>query len=337
MNKKNILISLFSFVVLSFGVFFYFVFFQINIYSCDKRLNLGEETSYELFLKKLQKEEIVSNLSSLKIAMQVFRWRNRGVKQGSYKINKDFSNFEFLNKITRGEQDPLKITVRHYETKEELAEYLGRHLMFDEKDFLQLLNNEEFLKKYNVNKNNVLTLFIANTYQVYWNISLQKFFDRIDKEFKNFWTKEKSEKAQNLKLTPNEVIILASIVEKEIVRQEEASVIAGVFINRLAKKMRLQSDPTTFYARKYDSQKNDVSSCMRGAKSGYNTYRFAGLPIGPICIPSLRTIDAVLNYEKHDFLFFVTAPDRTHHLLTQTFQNHRKNINYTFKKHKISK
>ena len=332
MNRKTFLISFFFFLASISGALFYFAFFKTNIHSRDERLYLGEETSYELFLKKLRREKIIDNFTSFKIAARAFELRGRNIKQGSYKINKDFSNLEFLKKITRGEQDPLKITIGQYETKEELAEYLGKRFMFDKNDLLRLLNDEDFLKKYGVNKNSVLTLFLANTYQMYWNISLQKFFDRIYKEFKNFWTKEKLERAKEINLSPNEVVILASIVEKEIVRPEEASAIAGVFVNRLNKKMRLQSDPTTFYAMKYDPKKNDVYTCMRGAKSGYNTYRFSGLPIGPICIPSLKTIDAVLNYEKHDFLFFVTAPDRSHHLFAQTFHNHRKNINYTFKR-----
>ena len=290
--------------------------------------------SYKLFLRNLNKNKIVKNPYSLKIVASLFKKRNRSLKCGSYKLDRDFSNIDFLNKITKGEQDPVQITIGYHETKEELVKYLCKHLLFSENDITKFLNNENFLDKYNVNSNTVLTLFLPNTYQMYWNITLENFFDRIYREFNVFWTKERRKKAKEINLTPNEVIILASIVDKEIVRQEEASAIAGVFINRLRKKMRLQSDPTTFYAKKYDPQENDGHSVMRGIKSKYNTYRYNGLPIGPICIPRLRTIDAVLNYEKHDFLFFVTAPDRSHHIFSQTYQGHLKNVNLTFRKGK---
>lgn len=327
--KKRILISGICSVVALGGIFIHFVFFSPNTRKAHGRLELKEKTSCGSLLKELKKKRIINNTLSFKIAASFFR--KRLAKQGSYKINENISNFELLNKLTRGEQDPIKITIGPFDTLEELAKYLDQRLLFSKKEFLDFCHDENLLKEYNVNENTVLTLFLSNTYQFYWNVPVEKFFDKMFSEFNTFWTKERLDKAKNMKFTPNEIIILASIVEKEIVRKEEASRVAGVFINRLKSKMRLQSCPTTFYARKYDPKDGDNDKIMRCAKSRYNTYRYGGLPIGPICIPSLQTIDAVLNYEKHDFLFFVTAPDRTHHLFAQTFDNHRKNIRYTFR------
>lgn len=333
--KKGILISCAFFGGISLALASYSIFFSPNTYASNKRFELTEKTSCEQLLKKIKKEKIIKNSLSFKIASLFFR--KRFAKQGSYKIDENISNFKLLNKLTKGEQDPVDVTIGNFETINELAKYLDTHLLFSGKEFLDFCLDENFLKKYKVNKYTVITLFLPNTYQFYWNVSVKKFFERMVAEFNNFWTKEKKDKAQAIKLNPNEVIILASMVEKEIAKQDEASRIAGVFVNRLKKKMRLQSDPTIFYARKYDPQVGDNNTTMLGTKSKYSTYRYGGLPIGAICIPSLQTINAVLNYEKHDFLFFVTAPDRIHHLFSQTFAHHKKNIYYTFKKHKTTK
>lgn len=331
MNKK-FFVSILSFFIFSSIVFTYFVFFKTNIKNHHTRLNFNGKHSYDTLWDVVREKDLSINIFSLKVAAQFFKLRKKNIKQGSYKIDRDLSNFDFLNKLTKGEQDPVIITISQYETKEELAKYISSRLMLTEETLLQYFNDEQFLKRYGVDKMNVLNMFLANTYYVYWNISVQKFFDKMYNEFKNFWTPERLRKANDIGLTSNQVMILASIVQKEIIHPEEASIIAGVFINRLNKNMRLQSDPTTFYAQKYDPQPNDDYSFMRGARSKFNTYRYGGLPIGPICTPSLNVIDAVLNYDKHDFLFFVTAPDRSHHLFSQTFQGHRKNINFTFKK-----
>ncbi len=332
--KKFLLLGLISFAILG-GIFIYFIFFSPNTNEGNERLEFSEKTSCKYLYKELKRKKIIKNSLSFKIA--AFFFRKRFAKQGSYKINENISNFKLLNKLTRGEQDPVKVTICQCETLLELAKYLDQHLLFSEEDFLDFCRDKNFFKKYNVNENTILTLFLPYTYQFYWNVSVEKFFHKISNEFNNFWTQERLDKAKAMGLTPTEVIVLASIIEKEIVKKEEAERIAGVFINRLKIKMRLQSDPTTFYARKYDPQDGDNDKIMRCAKSRYNTYRYGGLPIGPICIPSLKTIDAVLNYEKHNFLFFVTAPDKTHHLFAQTFENHRKNIRYTFKKNQKSR
>ena len=328
-NLKKILIWSTSLIAVCATLLLYLTFFRINVPKSDVRLNFNERTE---FSKLFTKKDLVKNTWSLKLAAWAFKMRKRSIREGSYKIDRDFSNLDFLNKLTRGEQSPVKVCIGQQETKEELAKYLATKLRCTEEEWLKAFNDEEFLKNYGLNKYNVLSIFVPNTYQVYWNISIPKFFEKMQREFDKFWTQEKIEKARDAKLSPRGVMILASMVQKEIVRDAEASIVAGVFINRLRKKMRLQSDPTVFYARKNDHQPGDDYSCMRGAKSKFNTYRYWGLPVGPICIPSVKNINAVLNYAKHDFLYFVTSRDRSFHLFSQTYQQHKKNIIYTFTK-----
>jgi UPF0755 protein len=172
-----------------------------------------------------------------------------------------------------------------------------------------------------------MTLFIPNTYEFYWNTSADKFIERMYVEYKHFWSKSRLNKAQKIKLTPEQVIILASIVEEETIKDDEKPTVAGVYLNRLHKNIRLQADPTVRFAVGDFEIKRILNKHLK-IDSPYNTYKYAGLPPGPICIPTISSIDAVLNYKKHDYLYFCAKDDFSgYHAFAKTLKQH--NINAT--------
>jgi UPF0755 protein len=192
---------------------------------------------------------------------------------------------------------------------------------------LFLLNNDDELEIYRLNKENVLTVFIPNTYQFWWNTSADEFMKRMYKEYRKFWDKNRMEKAANMGLTPTEAGILASIVEEENHRTDEQAKIAGVYVNRLKKGMYLQADPTVKFALQDFGRKRLLYADLK-VDSPYNTYRHAGLPPGPIRIPDPVCIDKVLNYEKHNYLFMCAKEDFSgYHNFAETAAGHGVNVN----------
>ncbi|MBT7695589.1 MAG: endolytic transglycosylase MltG, partial [Cryomorphaceae bacterium] len=181
------------------------------------------------------------------------------------------------------------------------------------------------------NKENILSIFVPNSYEVFWDIEPDQFRDKMFLEYEKFWNKSRTEKAKNLGLTKKEVIALASIVQKESVKVDERPIIAGVYVNRLNTRMRLQADPTVIYSIK-DYYKNFDTIIRRvlyrdlRLNSRYNTYKINGLPPGPISMPDITSIDAVLNYKKHEYIFFVADPyNRGYHLFARNLSEHNRN------------
>ena len=183
----------------------------------------------------------------------------------------------------------------------------------------------DLIDKYGFVRETFPAMFIPNTYEFYWNTSAERFIQRMNGEYKIFWSDDRIAKAENLKLKPVEVSVLASIIELESMHNDENQTIAGVFINRLKKGMPLQSDPTIIFAWQ-DFSIRRVLNKHREIKSPYNTYRNRGLPPGPICIPSISSIDAVLNYEKHNYLYFCAKDDFSgYHNFAGTLSEHNRN------------
>jgi UPF0755 protein len=264
-------------------------------------------STYDDVLKNLESHNYLKNVSS-------FDWvaRRKGydkkVKPGAYKICSGMSNNKLVNMLRSGEQTPVTLTFNSIRKKEELAGSLSHQLEIDSTEMLETLNNAEIASKYGLTTENILTLFIPNSYQLYWNTSPEKLMARMAKEYKSFWTPERKAKAQAIPLTQAQVSILASIVEKETNQPSEKPIIAGVYINRLKLDMPLEADPTLVWALN-DFTIKRVLNEYKKINSPYNTYMYKGLPPGPIYIPAPSSIDAVLNYQKHNFLYFCAKED----------------------------
>ena len=251
-------------------------------------------------------------------------------KTGRYKIDKDIGNNGIVNSL-KFNNTPVNVTFNNQERVENLAGRVSKQIYQDSTSLLLAFRDKKFLKDNNLNEQNVLSIFIPNSYNIYWNSTPEDFRDRMLAEYNKFWNKERSKKAEELGLTKLEIISLASIVQIESRKNDERPRVAGLYINRLKKNMKLQADPTVIYTIK-DYYKNFDTIIRRvlyrdlRLESEYNTYKVAGLPPGPITMPDISAIDAVLDYEKNNYLFMVADPsNRGYHLFASNLSEHNKN------------
>ncbi|MDZ7740315.1 MAG: endolytic transglycosylase MltG [Bacteroidota bacterium] len=247
------------------------------------------------------------------------------IKPGHYIIRQGMNNNELINMLRAGEQVPVDVIFNNINTKGELAEQIGGQLEFDSTDLIRRLNDSAYLSRYDFDPGNIKTMFIPNTYEFYWTTSPEGFLDRMYSEYKAFWNEERRALADSIDMSIHDVVTLASIVEKETNKKDEKDVIAGVYINRLKKGWLLQADPTLIYAWE-DFGIKRVLNVHKEIDSPYNTYKHGGLPPGPICIPSISSIDAVLNYDRNDYLFFCARADLSgYHSFSKSHSQHIRN------------
>jgi UPF0755 protein len=247
------------------------------------------------------------------------------VHPGRYKISNKMSNNELVNKLRSGNQDVVQLTFNNIKTLKELAENISEQLEPGIDEFYTEFSDATVQKKYGFNSYTLSAMFIPNTYEFYWNTRPEEFIERMYKEYNRFWNNSRKSKAQKIGLSPNEVITLASIVEEETLKDDEKPKVAGVYLNRLEINMRLQADPTVVFA-VGDFSIRRVLIKHKKVKSPYNTYMNNGLPPGPICLPEISSIDAVLNYKKHKYLYFCAKPDFSgYHSFAKTYKEHTKN------------
>ena len=242
---------------------------------------------------------------------------------GHYEFDEQLGNRELIDRLKFGYQTPVKITWNNYvRTREDLAGKVTTHLMMDSVTLLQYLEDEEFLAPLGFNKETSRCLFIPNTYEVYWNISPEKLFERMMKEYNAFWNDERRSKAEAIGLTPIEVAIIASIVEGESHNKREMPIIASLYINRVHKGMLLQACPTVKYAVGDFKLKRILYRHLQ-VDSPYNTYKNPGLPPGPIRCPAPTTIDMVLNAPQTDYLFMCASPELNNtHIFSSSYSGH---------------
>jgi UPF0755 protein len=234
-----------------------------------------------------------SNLLKFKIA-----------KAGRYKLKKGMSLFRLIKMLKNGSQSPVNFVITKLRTKEDLARKAGHSFEFDSLAMIQFLNNNDSLENYGLDSNTAMAAAMPYTYTLNWNTSPGKLFQKFNTAYKIFWTKEREQKATALNLKPTEICTIASIVEEETLKPEDKPLIASVYINRLQKNMPLQADPTVKFALRDFALKRILNVHLQ-KESPYNTYLHTGLPPGPICTPSLATIDAVLNAPQTDYIYFV--------------------------------
>jgi UPF0755 protein len=250
---------------------------------------------------------------------------DRLMKPGNYLIRKNASNLETIRMLRAGIQVPVNITFNNVRLLSELSEKLCANIELAPGDFDQLIFSEGIHENYGFSKETFRSMFIPNTYQVYWTIKAKELLDRLHSEYEDFWNASRLEKARAVGLSPVEVSVLASIVEAETKHYIESPTIAGLYLNRLKKGIRLQADPTLIYA-VGDFSIQRVLNIHKEIDSPYNTYKYAGLPPGPINLPSIQSIDAVLNYEKHNYLYMCAKDDFSgYHYFSSNLRTH---LNY---------
>jgi UPF0755 protein len=247
------------------------------------------------------------------------------VKPGRYILQPNQTNIQAIRVLRAGIQEPVKITFNNVRLVKDLSEKITRNLNMKPAEFEAALIKFAMNNPYGFNKDNVLTMFLPNTYEVYYNVSPEDLIERMHAEYEKFWNDERKAKAATVGLTPIEISILASIVQAESVKEAEAPIIAGLYINRLKKDIPLQADPTLVFA-VGDFTLKRVLNEHKEIDSPYNTYRNRGLPPGPVNMPELFALEAVLNYTKTNYLYMCAKEDFSgNHNFTHSYRQHLNN------------
>lgn len=328
--KKRILFFLLAFLILGgslIGWFGYRLLMESNFEGESVEVLIDDYTELS---------DVMSMLDSSLIDRETFRtWAEMRsledrMKPGRYVFTSGMSNREMINRLAGGMQTPAKLQFHHVGDFADLAGELGKDLRADSLAFFEELNSGERWEEMGISPEMRLSFIVPNTYEVYWTASPEQVVDRLIDERNKFWKGERLHKAEKIGLTPEEVTVLASIVQKETYMEDEMSTVAGLYLNRLEKSIKLESDPTIKYiyekAHPEAAPVTRVLFAMMDIDSPYNTYMYKGLPPGPLAIAEVRTIDAVLNAENHDYIFMCADPDRPgYHAFAKTLRQHARN------------
>jgi UPF0755 protein len=290
----------------------------------DFELFIPRGATFKTVMDSLDAHDVVHDKMSFRFLARFMKYTDN-VKNGRYIIKKEMSNQEAIRKLRMGAQDPMKLTFNNIRLKDELIAKLGNKFEFGPQTLDTLLKDPTVCERYGFDTTTIMCMFLPNTYEFFWTTSAENFLDRMGKEYKKFWTPERQQKAKDMGLTQTQVQTLASIVESESKKNDEKPRVAGVYWNRLQKGMLLEADPTLVFALR-DFTIRRVLNVHKQIDSPYNTYRFKGLPPGPINLPTLSSIDAVLNHENHDYLYFVARTDFSgYHTFAKTYEEHMNN------------
>ena len=299
--------------------------YQLNIVlpdNAEKYIYIPSNSEFTDVVKILLENGLLINANSFEWLAKQKKY-DTNIKAGRYGINRALNNNDLVNLLRSGKQTPIKVTFNNLRNKEQLAGKIGSQIEADSLSILEYITDTTFLNKLKLNTDNVACLFIPNTYEFYWNTSVEGFVNRMVKEYSDFWNSSRKKKAAEIKLNYYQVAVLASIVEKEqSIKKDERPEIAGVYLNRLKKRMKLESDPTLIFALG-DFTIKRVLNKDKKVESPFNTYKNKGLPPGPICIPSINAIDAVLNASEHNYIFMCAKEDFTgYHNFAKTYAKH---------------
>ncbi len=288
-------------------------------------LYIPEGATYETVLDTLKKNDVINDQVSFRFLAKLLKYPER-IKSGRYLIKPNATNYAVISKLREGDQDAVRLTFNNIRLKEELIDRIGPKFEFGEEKLREALSTPAVCQKYGFDTTTVVSMFLPNTYDIFWDVSTERFLDRMHSEYKKFWTDERLAKAKAINLTPVEVSTLASIVEEEQARKvDERPRVAGMYINRLQSGMPLQADPTVKFALKDFGIKRILTAQLMVA-SPYNTYRNVGLPPGPIRLADQNSLDAVLNYEKHDYTYMCAKADLSgYHAFADNYAEHLAN------------
>ncbi|MBL7818159.1 MAG: endolytic transglycosylase MltG [Saprospiraceae bacterium] len=308
----------------------YLYFFKSNVSDDlkDEYLKIPTNSTLQSLTNQLVTEGIIMDESNFKTWASWLSYDN--VRAGRFKIKAGWSSFNLIRLLQRGEQAPVKIVLNNERTPEQVAGKVSKVLEHDSAAFIETFNDTTYLNSLGISRPTLMCIFLPNTYEFYWNTDPKKFLERMSKEYKKFWNPERTAKAAEQGMTPEQAVTMASIVDGESTRKDEIRKVARAYINRLKQGMKLQADPTVQFAL-MEIEKTPSFRRLRNSDyltpHPYNTYVHEGLPPGPVCMPSPASIDAVLNPDNHNYVFFVAKPDNSgYHNYAETYEQHLVNV-----------
>lgn len=316
-------IIFFSFLLATFSYYFYQVVKTPNLQvdKEDRFLYIPTGANYQTVVDSLKKNDMLRDELSFSFLAKMIGYQDE-VHPGKYLITKNMGNKDALWMLRSARQTPVKLTFNNIRLKKELIDKLDRQLEATPQQLDSLLNTSTVVEKYGFDTTSIMCMFLPNTYEVFWTVKAEDLLNRMNKEYKRFWNEKRLAEAKAIHLTPIEVSVMASIVEAETKKNDEKPRVAGLYMNRLNSKMPLQADPTLIFAIG-DFGIKRVLKVHRDVVSPYNTYRNVGLPPGPVNLPSLTSLDAVLKYEKHKYLYMCAKEDFSgYHNFTDDFDEH---------------
>ena len=287
----------------------------------DYRIYIRPGDTRESVIQSIVQSDPNANTKALDMILERRNY-DEHIHTGCYTVKSGALPKEVANMLTGGAQTPVKLTINSTRTIGQMARAIANQVMVDSAAIASRLTNPKFLDSLGYTPTNVFCMIIPNTYEVYWNTSADALISRLVKERNRFWTDERKAKAKSIGLSEDDVIILASIIEEETAKTEEFPIIAGVYMNRLKKKLPLQACPTVIFAMGGERPKRVLKKHLE-YDSPYNTYKNPGLPPGPIRFVSTQAINAVLNYTKHNYLYFSAKEDFSgYHYFSTTLSQH---------------
>jgi len=326
MGKRKILVGfilVFTVTLSSFSFYFWQVVTSPNILveQESRYIYIPSDATFKDLQNILYQENYVNDLVAFSFLAKLMNY-DKYIKPGRYLLEANMSNRDAIRYLRSGEQEPVNITFNNVRLLNDLPPKICSNIELDPDDFLLKLEDSLTWTGYGFDENTFKCMFIPNTYQVFWTITAEELLDRMSYEYHRFWNDERKRKADSIGLSPVEVSVLASIVQAECKMTDEAPIIAGLYLNRLKKNYMLQADPTIVYANG-DFTINRVLNKHKEIDSPYNTYKYRGLPPGPINSPEIRYIDAVLNYNRHNYLYMCAREDFSgYHNFAPNLQQH---------------
>lgn len=318
-------------LILTFAFAGTVLYYYERIFSPNLSIESGESAwvyiptgaDFNDVLQELTRKKLIQNSETF-VWMAEFSGYDKKVKSGRYRVKPGMNNRELVNLLKSGAQEPLRITLQAMRYPEEVAGKIGRLLEADSSEMMHKLTQTDFLAGFGLNRQSALAFFIPDTYTFYWDTPADSFLLFMAHRYREFWNQQRKRQAEQIGMSPAEVSILASIVQQESSKPEEWPIIAGVYLNRLRKGMKLQADPTVkFAAGKHDLRR--VKGILQ-TDSPYNTYKVQGLPPGPIYMASGKCIDAVLHATSHGYFYFCASPDKPgYHSFAKTWPEHQIN------------
>ena len=321
----------YKFIVAGLGIIL-IIFFVLNSVLFIPNVKLEKEKVYIDVPKNIDIDSLtkilkpyIKSTATFKLAAKIKRFKKP--HSGRYEIKNLMNNNNLINLLRIGQKIEVKVTFNNKNSIDELAGAISQYIEPDSLSLLKAMTDRNFIQQKGFTPDNMLLMYIPDTYRLYYNTSPEQFREKMWRAYQKFWNENRRQKAKELGLTPIQVGILASIIQKETTKQSELPRIAGVYLNRLKKGMLLQADPTVIYAYRQKYGKDliikRVLNKHKAVDSPYNTYKYAGLPPGPICMPDKQSIDAVLNTEKHQYYYFVADFSKPgYHIFSKTLREH---------------
>ena len=327
MTKKKIRLSLSiaGGIVVIVALLGYWLFF--SAFSSNEKtayVYIDSDDNIDSVYVKVEKAGKPSQMAGFKMTAQILGY-DENIRTGKYEINRQLTSIQLVRNLRNKFQVPVQLTIPNVRTLERLSSELAKRIAPDSTTLIEYFRNQDVCKKFEYDTATLACIFIPNTYEVYWDITPEQLLTRMQKENKRFWTTERKQKAEKQGLSLNEAYTLASIVDQETANNGEKPKIAGMYLNRLRKNMLLQADPTVKFALQQFGLRRILHEHLT-VDNPYNTYKYKGLPPGPISIPSVASIDAVLNADDNSYLFMCAKEDFSGtHNFASTYGEHLKN------------